>query len=954
MSPKPFSRFHNPLNIQKGVTRVNDLRKRVKLPKRFKRKIVLRALGIAVGAGFVLTILLFAWYAKDLPTPQGIRRDLDTEETTKIFDRSGEHLLYAISGQQRRISIPFEEMPTSMKQAVIATEDHNFYNHKGFDARGIARSVFYDVVYRTNRYGGSTITQQLAKNAIIRSNKKHFDRKIRELILSIEIEAMYSKDKILELYLNEIPFGGSTYGIEAAAQTYFGKKAKDLAVAESATLAAMVQRPSYYSPYGGNTEELVQRRNYVISRMLQQGYLSKEGAEDAQIREFKVTPRRDTILAPHFVMYAREIIAEKYGEEIFSQGLTITTTLDIEQQRFAEAAVAEGAAANKEKFGIQNASLVSLNPKTGEVLAMVGSADYFNSEISGQFNVTTAKRQPGSAFKPLVYAAALKQKYSPSFVLYDLPTKFNNYEPNNFDGRFRGPVTMREALGQSLNIPAVKTMALVGVKEAMKTSADLGITTLDSPEKYGLSLVLGAAEVKPIELAQAYGVFAHAGVRQDITSIVKIQDKNGKILEEFDSKKEGKKVLDAQVAFQISDMLADQVAKSPVFGRSLAFSGHNVASKTGTTNGITGGQSDVRDAWTVGYVPSLVTAVWVGNNDHSPLGKGVLAANAAVPIFRSYMNAALRSIASENYYRPESVQTITVDKLSNKLPSDASPPNQQITDIFASWQVPTKQDDIHVKVKVCKGTQLLANNETPEAETEEKFYVNIKSERPDDPAWEGPVQRWAQDNNLTNKPPTEKCDTFNESNRPQVSITAPAAGTSLSGPFQIEAFAASSFGIKEVNLSIDDQKIATISTTPYTTGYDARNLTNGQHTLSTQAIDTYGRSSNIANLNFLVNKENTAPGNVKNLNSVPGKGQAVLAWVNPSDSDLAKLRIYVAETAGVLGLRYSTEPAAAAEQPGTITLTGLTSGKTYYFTVRGVDTNNNENQSTTQVSALVL
>ncbi len=942
-------RIHNPLQVGKHV---KDFRKQLHERGLTKKKLKQYAI-MATLAGIGCIVLLFAWYAKDLPTPQGIRRNLESEETTKIFDRTGEHLLYAISGEQRRISIPMSEMPDHVQKAFVALEDRNFYRHQGIDFRGLLRSAYYDVTRRTTRYGGSTLTQQLVKNAIIRDGAKRFDRKIREAILSIEIEAMFSKDKILELYLNEVPFGGQTYGIEAASETYFGKKAKDLTIEEGATLAAMVQRPSYFSPYGSHVDELKTRRDYAITQMVNQGYIKKEAGDNAKETKLVTVPRRDTILAPHFVMHVRDVIEEKYGPEIFQKGLKITTTLDIEQQKYAEEAVAEGAATNRQRYGIDNAALVSLNPKTGEVLAMVGSADYFDSEIGGQFNVTTARRQPGSAFKPIVYATALKQKYNPAFVFYDLPTEFGNYKPNNFDGRFRGPVTMREALGQSLNIPAVKALALVGVKEAIKTAEDLGITGLDNPDKYGLSLVLGSAEVKPIEMAQAYGVFANGGVRQDTAVVLKIEDHKGKVIEEFKPEKGRKEVLDSQIAYQVNDMLSDQVAKQPVFGGLLSFGNRRVASKTGTTNGITNGQSDVRDAWTVGYVPSLSVAVWTGNNDHSPLGKGVLAANAAVPIFKSYMNSALKRLPTESFYRPDGVKTVTVDKLSNKLPSDATPPNSSITDIFASWQVPNKQDDVHVKVKLCKGTDLLATDETPSDETEERYYASVKSEKPNDPAWEGPVRAWAQSNGLNNQPPTQKCDKFTAENRPQVAISRPANGDTYSGEVIIDATASSPFNIAEVEFYVDGSSIGKSTSAPYSIAYDTRRLGNGSHTITAEAKDGYSRK-NKASVTINVTKEATPPGNVSGVTTVPGKGQVQLNWQNPSDTDLSRTRIYVSETSGQVGLRYSTEPEASPSSSGSITITGLTSGKTYYFTIRSVDQNNNENQSTTQYQAISL
>ncbi len=951
MNSWPFSQIHNPLKVKD----LRKIRKQVNKLRHYTFKQWLKLAGWAVAIGLGFLALLFIWYAKDLPTPQGIRHRLDAQETTNIYDRTGEHLLYAISGQQRRLSIPFSEMPTNVKQAVIAIEDKDFYKHKGVDFRGLARAAIKDILTLKKSQGGSTITQQLVKNAIIGSNQKFFSRKIKEAILSVEIEAMYSKDQILALYLNEIPFGGNAYGVEAAAETFFGKKAKDLSLSESATLAAVLQAPSYYSPYGSHVQRLIDRRNIVLTLMVKENYITAKQANEAKDEKLVTIAKRDTILAPHFVVFVRDIIAEKYGEDIFAKGLNIITSLDIEQQKAAEQAISNGAAANKAKYGADNAAMVSLNPKTGEVLSMVGSADFFNNEINGQFNVTTAKRQPGSAFKPLVYAAALKQKFNPASIFYDLPTTFGNtYKPNDFDGRWRGPVTMRQAIGQSLNMPAVKTLALVGIKEALRTAGDLGITTLDTPEKYGLSLVLGAAEVKPIELAQAYGVFAAAGVRQDIVSIIKVTDKSGRVLEEFKPEDHRKVALDPQIAFEMNDMLADQNAKAPVFGNLLSFSGRTVASKTGTTNGVNKvtGANDVRDAWTVGYVPSLVTAIWVGNNNHSALGKGTLAADAAVPIFRQYMNAVLPHIANENFNRPNTIQTVTVDRLSNKLPSDASPPDQQITDIFAPWQVPTKQDDIHIKVNLCKGTNQLATDETPADQIEQKYFVNIHSEKPGDPAWEGPVRQWATDNGLNNLPPTDQCTAYTSQNRPNITIVTPVNGATESDAFDIEAAAGSPFGVSQVVFAIDGETINTDQGAPYTSKYNAINLSNGTHTITATATGADGRTST-ATATINVNKESTPPANVSAATATPGKGQALLSWTNPGDNDLSRTRIYITQTAGGLGLRYAIEPLATPGSVSTITISGLASGQTYYFTLRPVDSDNNENQSVAQVAAVV-
>lgn len=945
--PKLQRLWHNPLRVSHGASRrQNHVAGK---PRRWRpSRQQLWTWSWRVGlAGLGAVIFLFAWYAKDLPTPQGIRRDLNNEETTKIFDRTGEHLLYAISGQQRRISIPFEEMPENIKKAVISIEDKNFYRHSGFDLRGYVRAIYYDIVLRRPAQGGSTITQQLVKNAVLRDGQKRLDRKIRELIISIELETMFDKDKILQLYLNEIPFGGNTYGVEAASQTFFGKKAKDLDLAEAATLAALPKAPNYFSPYGSHVDDLIARRNLVLKRMAELDYITEAEAETASQVALKTVPRKDTILAPHFVMYVRDLVAEKYGETVFDKGLSIITTLDIDQQKAAETAVASGAATNRSKYGIQNAALVALNPKNGEVLAMVGSADYFDSEIGGQFNVITAKRQPGSAFKPLVYAALLKDKYSPASIFWDVPTDFGDYQPNNFDGKFRGPITMRNALAQSLNIPAVKALALAGIKSALGTAEDLGIKTLDRPDQYGLSLVLGSAEVKPLELATAYGTLANAGVRHDPLPILKITEKNGKILEENQPKENLKPVIDPAIAWQISDILADQGAKAPVFGNLLSFGGRQVASKTGTTNGFNNGQADVRDAWTVGYTPSLVVAIWTGNNDHSPLGKGVLAANAAVPIFRGYMSAVLPSLANETFSRPSQLAQITVAKLSGKLPTEATPPDDgRLTDWFAPWQVPTKEDDVYLKVRLCKGTNLVADAEAPASEVEEKFFVSVHSEKPADSRWENPVREYAKANGLDNQPPTEKCTAFTAENRPQIFISKPN-GTNVTGTFEIEAGAGGQYGVASVDFYIDDSLIGSTVAAPYRYSYEAANLSAGTHKVAAVAKDPFGREGR-AEATFTVGKESTPPGLISGLNLTPISGGVSISWTNPTDLDLDRIRIYVAEQSGNLGLRYSQEPKVTPGSNSNFTLSGLSSGKTYFITLRAIDSSNNENQNSNQ------
>lgn len=825
-----FSRFRNPLNVRKLLIPK-------KAPKNIWVKIGRYALATLIVLVF-LTAFSFAWFSKDLPTPEKIARRSATQ-STKIYDRTGNILLYE-TGEQKRTIVKSDQLSDWLKKATISTEDANFYHHMGFDPKAVMGAVFQRVTGRSSRTrGASTITQQFVKNALLDSNRT-VTRKVKELILSIELEVMYDKEEILTMYLNEIPYGGSIAGAEAAARTYYGIPAKDLSIAQAATIAAIPQSPTYYYPYGTHTKELVYRRDYVIDRMRAENHITKEQADAAKNEDTTsigtaLKPRKDSMLAPHFAMYVIEQAEKEFGEEkIQKEGYKITTTLDFDKQKIAEEALASGVK-KINSYNASNSAVVSVDPTTGEILAMQGSLDYFNTSIDGNVNVADAERQPGSSFKPFAYATLFKNKeYSPSKIIYDLQTDFGGgYVPRNYNGNFNGPVTIRTALSNSLNIPAVKALSLAGIDNVLRTANEMGISTLNDRDKYGLSLALGAGEVKPVEMAGAFGVFATNGVKHDLKCILKVTDARGKIVYEYKKDNDkGRQVLDPQIAYEISSILSDNKARSMVFGTNtpLNFTGKTIAAKTGTT-------SSFKDAWTVGYSKSIATAVWVGNNDNKAMRNGADGSVLAAPIFHYFMDRVVT--ADEPFDKPDGIQEVTVEKYSNKLPNELS--SETTTDIFAAWQVPTDKDDVHIKARVCTINGLLAADGVSSDLTEDRIYTNIHSERPDNASWEGPVRAWATSRGWDNLPPKDKCD---PSATPFVAtITSPTDGSAPTGNQIIKASASSAYNIKQVTFFVDDTAIGNDDSAPFEASYNFDNLAPGTHTISVTAENTNGQSA---------------------------------------------------------------------------------------------------------------
>lgn len=600
---------------------------------------------------FVLCIIIglsvFFYFIKDLPRPE-VFTENEISQATKIYDRNGEILLSSVYGEEKRTYVKLSEIPDILKKAVLASEDSNFYNHIGIDFSGILRMVKNNIVSKGLYQGGSTITQQLIRSTFL-TNEKSIERKVKEWVLAVELDRRYSKDQILEWYLNQIPFGINIYGAEEASLTYFQKPVKDITLAEAALLTAVIQAPSYYSPYGKHLSELLATKDIVLQRMEEEGFISKEEKEKAQAEElnFNTLPKTQAV---HFTEYVKQQLEETYGSDFLEiKGLKIYTTLDWELQQFAENAVKEIVTTNRANYNAYNAALVAIDPKTGEILAMVGSADpreeplpigcdpATNCKFVPSYNVATqGYRGPGSSFKPFVYAEAFRKGYNDTTIVMDEYTNFgtpqNPYTPQNYDGMFRGPVTLRSALAQSLNIPAVKVLKdLAGLEDSIALSKKMGITTLNKDSSfYGLPLVLGSGDVKLLDMVSAYGVFANGGYRIDPFPILRIEDSNGNVI--YQNKKTPRKVLETDVCSLITDILSDNAARSPLFGwNSVLYFPEppKVAVKTGTTNNAV-------DGWTIGYTTDICIGTWSGNNDRTPM-QGAMGGISAAPIWRRVM-----------------------------------------------------------------------------------------------------------------------------------------------------------------------------------------------------------------------------------------------------------------------------------------------------------------------------
>ena len=662
-----------------------------------RKKLIKRTAILGAAALIFLSGIFILWVSSwRVPTIDSFAERKVTQ-STKIYDRTGKILLYDVFQNIKRTVVPFDEISPNIKNATLAIEDIDFYKHNGIKPLSILRAILVNLSGLSLSQGGSTITQQVVKNSLL-SGEKRISRKLKEWVLAIKLERILTKDQIFSMYLNEIPYGGNIYGVEEASNAFFGKKSSGVTMAEAAYLAALPKAPSYFSPYGPNREQLEERKNLVLKEMLRNNFLTQEEYDKAT-KEKIIFGVKNTggIKAPHFVMFVKDLLEKKYGSRVLEEGgLKVTTTLDYDLEKNIENVAGPYALQIKKNFEAENIATVAIDPKTGQILAMIGSRDHFDKDIDGNFNVATAHRQPGSSFKPFAYATAFNKGYTPNTALFDVETEFSTecapdgtplravascYMPVNYDSKFRGPVTMRQALAQSINIPSIKTLYLAGMSDTLRLAKDMGIESLTNIGQYGLTLVLGGGEVSLLDMTSAYGVFANSGVRNPYKAILEVKDKNGNVLESFTP--EPKQVLSENTASLISNVLSDDVARTPAFGAHsvLYFPGRDVAVKTGTTN-------DYRDVWVIGYTPNIAIGAWAGNNDNHPMQKKI-AGTIIVPYWNTIMTSVLKTLPDEKFKPPiiddgldlkpvlrgkwQGGVPVLIDKLSQKKATEFTP-----------------------------------------------------------------------------------------------------------------------------------------------------------------------------------------------------------------------------------------------------------------------------------------
>lgn len=677
--------------------------------------------------GLILVFCVFAYFfvLKDIPSATKIAQN-NYPQSTKIYDRHG-RLLYTVYGTRNQSFVPLSRIPKAIQEATIATEDKDFYKHGAIDIRGIIRAL-YSTLIKKDIQGGSTITQQLVKNSLL-TPEQTITRKAKELVLSYVVEGLYTKDQILEMYLNQVAYGGTAWGVQSASYVYFNKPVWELSLAESSFLAGLPEAPSLYSPFGPRPELVKKRQAEILRLMREQGYITKSQEAQALATKLRFAHAVDTIEAPHFVFYVKNLLVKKYGlRKVEQGGLQVKTSLDLDIQNFAQQTVATEVA-KIERNNVSNGAALVTNPKTGEILAMVGSRDYFDTEHDGNVNVTTALRQPGSSIKPINYATGLIKGYTAATPIIDEKTCFPNpggkaYCPVNYDGKFHGVTQMRTALANSFNIPAVKMLKMNGLDAMVATASAMGITTFTDPERYGLSLTLGGGEVHMTDMAVAFGTLANLGYKIPLHPILEVTDNQGKTLEKYTPPKSpifGKKVIPEGVAYIISNILADNNARAVEFGTNspLQIKGHSVSVKTGTTN-------DFRDNWTIGYTPSYVVAVWVGNNNNEPMSGLVSGITGAAPIWNKIMIKLVSGKPKEVQQKPESVVGMNVCSTTGTVPPPDGTPDRCPThfEYFIKNHFPPKYDPSRQKVFVDKGTgAMAAEGQTENVEEKDEIVV---------------------------------------------------------------------------------------------------------------------------------------------------------------------------------------------------------------------------------------
>lgn len=802
--------------------------------KRFFRKHLSAIIVICVSLCLIVTGFLALWLAT-LKMP-----DLDSfqnrklVESTKIYDRTGTILLYDTGKDAKRTAVPLEAISPLVQNATIAIEDSDFYTNIGIEPLSIIRAVLANITTGSYGQGASTITQQVVKNSLLTKDKT-ITRKIKEWVLAVKLTRIMSKEAILETYLNDTSYGGTIFGVEEASRTFFGRSAADVTLAQAAYLAAIPQAPTYYSPYGNHRDDLDARQRLVLQRMKILGMISEAEYEEALQEQVTFLSRGESsIRAPHFVMFVKDYITQKYGEEmVLSGGLRVITTLDYTLQEKAEEVVKSFGESLQTNFNASNTAMVAIDPKTGDILTMVGSRDYFDDSIDGNFNITLAKRQPGSTFKPFVYAAAFKRGYTPDTVLFDVKTEFSTectpdgkpkrasddpskvcYSPVEYDGLFPGPMTIREALAHSRNVPAVKALYLAGMNNALETAEDMGISSLNDPARYGLTLVLGGGEVSLLELTSAYGVFAQDGMRNPYRSVLRVEDSKGNILEKVPDLPSPTQVLDAEIARMVTDILSDDSVRMASLKPIADSVGRPVAIKTGTTN-------DFRDVWVVGYTPNLVVGAWAGKNDNTPLKQNV-AGLIIAPVWGAFMSQVADTFPPESFIPPSPITdnpyslkpvlrgiwkggvSYLKDMISGKLATEYTPPETTTEVVF---------NDVHTILHWIDKSN--PNGPIPTDPRRDSQYEN----------WEYGVRSWFETWKLGNPDfqettnyiiPSEKDDVHLPGNAPKVGFISPQNNTVISpqDPLEVRLSITGSHPARKTEVYLNGKYVMTVERNP--------------------------------------------------------------------------------------------------------------------------------------------
>ncbi len=834
--------------------------------KKLKRLTILSsAVLFLMVVGLFGTIIVFAYFSRELPDPTRLL-ERSFELSTRFYDRN-DKLIYEVFGDKNRTLVKLEEVNPYVTYATLSVEDSEFYLHKGYSIRGMARAL-RNTFTGEGLQGGSTLTQQVIKNTLLTQDRT-IVRKIKEMILSLQLENKYSKDEIIQMYLNETPYGGQNYGIYSASKAYFNKLPKDLTVAESAYLAGLPQRPSYYSQFGANPEAGLERKDYVLYLMHERGwvagdskrhYLSTEDYEAAKSEELRFETARVPLEAPHFVFYAKSYLVDLLGEDAVEKGgLKVKTSIDLDVQKLAQDTVTNelDKSAN---LNVWNGAMVVLDPKTGQILAMVGSKGYnldpqpegcvsgTSGENSCKFdpyvNVALSLRQPGSAIKPVTYASMLQQGYSAAYPFLDMPIAFEGsapdkpYEPENYDGIFRGVVSMRRSLANSLNIPAVEALKIGGIDNMIDLAEKMGISTFTDRDRYGLALTLGGGETRLLELTGAFSVFAAEGMYNKPTPIIEVLDSNGKVV--YKAQHQSTRALDEGTAFLISDILSDNGARSDVFGSNslLNIPGHTVAAKTGTTD-------DKRDNYAMGYTPFVVVGVWVGNSNNEKMNPYIASGiSGASPIWNTFMKEYLKNKEDQKFNIPSNVEKFEVDRLTGGLPYDDF---EKRSEWFVKGTEPTARSDWFQRLEICEIDGRIANEGCKDAgKTDEESFVRITAPYSE---WQPAVDAWVKEKYKDDDkffPPLMVSklefdgDSVSNKDDVNVEIVGVKDGQSVPLKFRLNVEISAYNDIKVVRIYMDDNKIAEDDSSPYGYNFELSASDIGSHEFKATVTDEDG------------------------------------------------------------------------------------------------------------------